>query len=191
MGFDTPNQGDNVLQSSDVDHQQTTNRTHSGDSITPQSVNADDIDTTGQSAVYAFLSANQSLTAGTFKPVTFDTEVHDNLGEFDPSTGSFSPSESGLFSIEGQINLLNVSDNDKIQFGFGTGFDTNEVITKREGATLGDFSTFCTDITADAFPLDSSKTYKFFVVNEDTDCSVQAGQRFSWMSISRSHLTEP
>jgi len=50
MGFDTPNQGDNVLQSSDVDHQQTTNRTHSGDSITPQSVSTEQI---GSERLYA------------------------------------------------------------------------------------------------------------------------------------------
>jgi len=41
MGFDTPNQGDNVLESGDVDHQQTTNRTHSGDDISPTSVSSD------------------------------------------------------------------------------------------------------------------------------------------------------
>lgn len=41
MGFDTGG-GGGLQSSSDVDHQKTTNRTHSGDSITPSSVDTDD-----------------------------------------------------------------------------------------------------------------------------------------------------
>jgi aspartate 1-decarboxylase len=43
MGFDTPNQGDDVLKSGDVNHQQTQNRTHDGDDITPQSVTTESL----------------------------------------------------------------------------------------------------------------------------------------------------
>lgn len=39
----TKKSGDSVLTSEDVDHQQTTNRTHDGDTITPEALEATDI----------------------------------------------------------------------------------------------------------------------------------------------------
>jgi len=155
------------------------------------SVSIEQADITNETAVYGYLSTDQSLTSGTDKPVGYDSEVHDRRNEFDPSTGTFSPDKSGLYRIEGQITLSNISDNDEIQYGFGTGFDIGEVITVREGATLGHFGNFTVQISADGFPLDSGSSYKFFVVNDSSNCEVPGLQRLSWFTITKSVVSEP
>jgi len=161
-----------------------------------QSADLDSVSTgrasiTDTTAIYGYVSTEQSLSAGTGEPVNYDTEVHDNRGEFDPATGAFTPDESGLYRIEAQVTLNNISDNDEIQFGFGQSFDNGELISNRSGGTLGGFAHYTVNISADGFPLDSGSSYQFFINNNTSDCSVVAVQRLSWFTITRAGVSEP
>lgn len=118
MGFDTPNQGDEILESGDVDHQQTTNRTHDGDSLSPTSVSTDEADITGETYIKADRESKQSssINAGNWDNLYDSEDTVDNLNEFDESgNAQFVPGESGVYTIKGGAAFQSPSDGDRLQ----------------------------------------------------------------------------
>lgn len=111
MGFDTPS---GIDQSSDVDHQQTANRTHDGDAITPSSVSTDEADITNETLVLAELGSSVSISADTPTTVPFDNEIKDERGEFDTSTGQFNPDQTGWYRVSASLVPDIATDGDRV-----------------------------------------------------------------------------
>lgn len=57
------------------------------------------------SIVRATRTTNQALAANTVTPVVFDSEAQDAGGEYDPTTGTFTPSATGLYALSYGVAL--------------------------------------------------------------------------------------
>ena len=66
-------------------------------------------DYAGASRVDAYRSSAQTLTRLAYTTVIFNAEEYDNLGEYNTTTGEFSPNNSGYYYVSARIASANVA----------------------------------------------------------------------------------
>jgi len=171
------------LNGSDIDFQ-------SSDLSNIESVSTDTAETTAESAVYAYLSTDQSVSSGTETKVEYDTVVHDSRGEFSATNHVFTPDESGLYDVSYGVTFSNPNSGDRIESTFGLDGGSG-IISLREGATLGRFGQFTARYSAEGIPLNSDTNYAVSIVQGDSADTLSGVQRFTWVTIRESLQAEP
>jgi hypothetical protein len=100
MGFDSQS---SIQDSSDVNHQQTANRTHDGDTLTPTSVSTDGL-SVNNLGCSVYQPNDQSIPNETFTRVEFSVKNFDDRDEFDSSTNyEFTATEAGRYMVVGVV----------------------------------------------------------------------------------------
>ena len=130
-----------------------------------------------QSGCYVYLSANQSITAGTETKINFDTVVYDVQNEYDTTNYRFTANEAGIYVITASIvfdvaasgnrlrGFLKVNGNYKLITGYTTADDYYHHITFGKVLRLnaGDYvEIFAKNGTADD-TITSSSEYDTFL----------------------------
>jgi len=129
-----------------------------------------------------YLSADQSITAGSITTVALDTVNKDELGEFDTGTHEFVPNETGWYIIEAQVV-------------FGIGADQDNTLAQFQNVTDGvtriQSRIRPSGVQNLGFPLLgirkllSGKHYDLRGVNYDSDDSFIGGEYQTFLTIRR------
>jgi len=131
--------------------------------------------------VSVHLSADQSITAGSWETVAFDNENADTLGEFDNSNYVFQPQREGKYLITVDVTFAGAADN---RYGVMLRNATDGVVlheTRERAASVSfdqnlGFSQVC--------KLNPSDNYDVRAINWDSDGTVESG-RFTKLTIRR------
>jgi len=110
MGFTSPPPID---ESTDIDHQETTNRTHDSDDITPASVDTTTITTTN-TTTRATIGSETVISPNSITPIPFDTVLNDELGGFDPTANEFIAQQAGRYIVSARAMFKNWSNDARL-----------------------------------------------------------------------------
>jgi hypothetical protein len=86
-------------------------------------LNGDPVGGSNNQGCRVFLSANQSISAGSRTKIQFDSEVYDSGGNFDTGTHNWTCPENGLYAVTVQIQYNGGGDNQTRQALIGTATD--------------------------------------------------------------------
>jgi len=163
MGFNTQA---TIQDSTDVDHQQTANRTHDGDDIIPASVSTVDGEITGETLIQVESSGTGNASAGT-ETLPFDSVQRDNRGEY--SGVDFVPDKPGQYIVTANMRVGNTEQDDTLTAKF-VDIDSNTDIRFTQAQAVGstDFANFGWVVAVDA-----GTSYRFIFVDEDSNFAVR------------------
>lgn len=113
------------------------------------------------SSVSAHQTSNQSLTHDAWNTIQLDSEDSDTLGEYNPSTYTFTPSASGLYAIDFRVSVTGGTTTQIASIWVGTSSELKRIAsgasTTFGGVTLVDL-TASTGYTFRVFPSPGSPT---------------------------------
>jgi len=151
------------------------------DEFDAESVTTDTLDITNETNVEAFVSSDQSFSAG-IHTVNFDSEVADSRDEYNPSTNEFVPDRTADYRVEARVKLSQSGSSDDIQLILRDTDALNNVIDV-ERAKSPDSNNRDTLVISDTIELSAGTTYRPQVANDNSSDTVLSGKNHSHMSI--------
>jgi len=137
---------------------------------------------TEETLVEAYLSANQSIAAGSWTRVNLDTEVKDELGEFDTANHVFNPNETGWYLIAFSVHFGVGADQDRIQARVRDG-TAGENIGFSAGSGSG---TNAETVTfSGIYELTGGHGYALEAINLDSADTIYSGETKTFLHIRR------
>lgn len=85
-----------------------------GDGVDTNSLSAAQTNITNETLVNAYLSTDQSISAGNFAKIGFDSKNKDDRGEFDTTNNTWSPDETGWYWFGVRVQFAVGADGDRL-----------------------------------------------------------------------------
>jgi len=131
-----------------------------------------------QSACYAYLSSNQSISAGVTTKVNLDTTLFDTQNEFDATNHRITVSENGKYLIIGSADI-----------GVGTTGDVLSIIIRVNGGIRGYNKISAASVIAHilniaiCLNLLAGDYIELCVINYDNDVTLYSGTYLTFLSV--------
>jgi len=145
-------------------------------------LDTEELSVTNETLVAVYISADQSISAGTWETLALDTIGKDELHEFNPDTYQFIPDESGWYLISVGARFAVTADGDTIAVQFYN--DTDGVVMLESfgpAYTAGDRIRMVLGVKE----LTEDETHIVRVRNNDSDDTIQSYNQNTFLQIRR------
>lgn len=153
-----------------------------GDGVDVLSLNTNKASITNESFVVGKRATGMTgLASGTYHNI-IDTEVTDNLGEFNTSY-QFVPNETGWYDVQAAVRL-STTDGDRLNFVVYD--DTNASVVSNGGYRFQAGGTKPGSSFATTVKLSAGTKYAVKILNIDSSFDINGGAGFTWAKFKRS-----